>query len=298
MKAVPPYLLPAPGRVQVSEWEYLCRGEWIALPEVLPDWDYNTSLSVRRRANIDLPGALADAALGLSAPLAWLISWRATDSKLAGSAPRIEVRNGESLLTAMLPGSELGVAVDLVTHLVLASGLPPGDVAAAHSAGSILYEDQRRIVLQGDLGQFPIAIIDFADSGLDGDGSFVVEIADDPSTPVLAGVLLLVNSRDQRLVSALTGIDTSSDAAALLEQVEEEVYIQLLDHVARHATNYTAKAWDEETIGWVGSELCGRVDIAPNPRALSELRESHFSLYKTLLTGEARRSGMGREYRT
>lgn len=298
MKAVPPYLLPSPGRVQISDWEFLCRGEWTALPGVLPDWDYNTSLSVRRRVSIDLPGALADAALGQSTPLAWLISWRATDSKLAGSAPRVEVSNGESLLMAMLPGPELGVAVDLVTHLVLASEVSSGEVAAAHAAGSILYEDQCRIVLQGDLGQFPIAIIDFADSGLDADGSFVVEVADDPSTPVLAGVLLLVNSRDVRLVAALTGVDATSGAAALLEQVEEEVYVQLLDHVARNAVRYMADTWEEDTIGWIGRELCGRVDVAPTPSSLSELRDSHFSLYKTLLTGEARRSGMGRGHRS
>ncbi len=295
MKAVPPFLLVPPEAVSFSSWELWSGGDWSPLPDVMAEWDYNTDLHLRRVARIDLAAARSAAALPDDAPLNWLVSWRATDSKLAGSAPRHPVVDGATMITVILPGRELGAALDLFSRLLLAADIP-GTVSpgAARHAGSILAEHVQRLVLQGQLGQFPVALVDFAACGLDAEASFVVEMVDDPSAPVLAGLQLLINKADQALVAAVSGYDTSPAASGLLAVLEEQVAVQVIDHVVRHAEEFLFQEWDDDTIGQVGLELVRRIDRVPGLRALAELRESSTSAYLTLLVGEARRNGLGR----
>jgi len=261
----------------------------------MSDWDYNTDLHLRRIAHIDLAAARSAAALPNDAALVWLVSWRATDSKLAGSAPRLPAVDGPTIINVILPGRELGAALDLFSRLVLATDTPDSaSPGSARHAGSILTEHVQRLVLQGQLGQFPVSLVDFAACGLDAEASFVVEMVDDPSAPVLAGLQLLINRADEALVAAVSGYDTSPAASGLLAVLEEQVAVQVIDHVVRHAEEFLLQEWDDDTIGQVGLELVRRIDRVSGLRALAELRETNSPAYLTLLVGEARRNGLGR----
>lgn len=294
MRAVAPFLMVPPSLVSLGDWELNLGQDWVPLPDVLPEWDYNTDLRLRRTAGVDRNAARLAVGLSIEAELAWLVSWRATDSKLAGSAALQMVTDDSTLISVVVPGRELGAALNLYTRLVLASEADGATPGAPRHAGSVVAEHSQRVILQGDLGQFPVALVDFARCGLDPDSSFVVEIAGDPSTPVLCGIQLLINSRDIRLVDAISGRDASPAATELVSVMEEDVGTQLLDHIVRHYDEFSSDVWEDDTIGQAGLELVRRIDSIQGLKSLSDLRETNYVAYRTLLVGEARRNGLGR----
>lgn len=285
-RSVKPYLVAEPSSVIFGGWRLSTDGEWSQLGEFLSDWDYNTDLRLRGELRVDRDAVLSSTGLGGEADLRLSASWRSIDGRVGATAfirdlPLDEV----TLIEVELPGEQLGPEVDLALRLVLGRDLEAGTPGVARLAGSVLWEDVVRLALVGTAARFPAVVLDFASCGLDPDASWVLELPDDLSTPVLGGLLLLLNSRDEELVAAVSGRTKASDSTA--RQLREQVAVQLLDHAVAHAEELLRDQWDEESLASTLLTIGRRIDGGLS--RLSELRESHQTAYRAALVGEVRR---------
>lgn len=286
-----PHLVPDADSLALDGWQLLSGDEWVPLPDAVDSWDYNTDLQVRFSGRIDAERFMRSTGLDDTASLAWTLSWRNTEGRLSGCvAAQPTTLTSAFALEGILRGSDLGPVVELRATLALAEPFSSSAPGVATRAGSVLHTDRARVVLVGDLARFPATTTDFAARGLDPDASWALDIPTDLNTPVLGGIVLLINERDTELVVAVsTG---SSRGKGLRDHLHEEVAAQLLDHAVANAELLQADDWEPDTLGSVLWHLAARAD-GGLPR-LTALRGDDPAKYRALLIGEARRSGLGR----
>lgn len=288
-----PFLTVDPGHLSLSPWALIRNGEEEPLPYFLPEWDYLTHIRIQRNVTLNLTDILVSAGLDEGTPrVGWSVSWRATDSKLTGTTTPTEITADNHQLSADIPGSDLGAALDIHTRLVLLEDQErrPG---VASEAGSILFSDTHRLDLIGSQPQFPVTVIDFDAAGLDSDASFVVELANDPSMPVLSGLQLLINEKDSQLVEACRrGHTKTQPQKALLEQLDETVFLRLIEYAVDRADSLDYEQWETDSLGRVCAMLA---DQSGGVVELAEMRRRRLSSYQATVAGAARRRGMGRQ---
>lgn len=289
-----PYLVAGAEAVVHSGWERRVGDDWESLGESLPDWDYSTDLRLRTTVTVDRARFLEETGLGETAVLRCVVAYRATDGKVGDVATAWDVKiddlAGATPLEVVLPSSQLGAVIEVRTRLVLAepNDLAPPGVAAL--PGSVLWAHSVTVALAGDLARFPIAVIDFAAAGLDGDASWVLDVPDDLNSPLLGGLLLLLNRRDTVLITA---VDRDPDGP-LVTELMEGVAVGMLDYAVIHADDLTGGSWDE---GSLGENLVLLTHRAEGGLAgLVTLREARPAAYRAALVGIARRSGLGRRF--
>lgn len=298
MRSIAPFVVANAASVTLEPWNRVHGGVTEPLPEIVDGWDYATDLTLHRTARVDLPELIKSCELPEGTQLGWVVTWRAEESKLVGSSPVAPVDDGECTLSVFLPGAQLGARISLSTKIVLTAERNGAHDGTARHVGSVLFEEARSCTLLGDLAQFPIAVIDFSAAGLDPDASIVVEIDDDPDTPALAGIQLLINSADTELVAAASAtIPDNPRHTMLLADLGEQVARQLLIHAVRHADELGAGTWEPGTIGSICTSLAGRVDRVSGLEGLALAERDAPSLFQSLLAGEARRTGLGRAIR-
>jgi len=296
MPDIPPYFTAHADAVKLGPWFVLVGEEWVPLRDHVPDWDYNTAVRLRRSARVDPERFFAATRLPRSTSLVWAVTWRSTDTWLAGLALKTIVDfENDTLLVADLPPQELGAAIELSTRIVLPARRSATGSGQATDAGSILFSETRRLAMLGSAGQFPIAVLDFAEADLDVDASFVVHMSNDLSSPVLGGLLLLVNSRDSRLVDALQSRSPSGELQQLRYQLEETLASSLLRRAAAEAAQLLDGEWEDESIGALLQALA---TASPGGlAALRSLEEQNPSGFEARLVGLGRRRGIGRPLR-
>lgn len=297
MPDVAPHFVLAPTDATLGTWELFDGDGWVTLPEELAEWDPLTDLLVRRTVGLDLAAARTSTGLSDDRELRWSVWWRAGDSHLCPISATTFAAEESAILQVTLPGAELGASVDLRTRLVLADEGLQSAPGVAWRAGSVLLDDSQRINLIGSMAQFPVAVIDFEAAGLDPDASFVLDIPESPSMPVLGALQLLVNSRDERLVRALAGSGRKDPASLeLVSQMEEGVFAMLLDHATEldRADLLAGADWEEDTLGRALVMLTARAERSRGLAGLVQLRDTEPAKYRAAVVGEARRQGVGR----
>lgn len=293
MARILPYKVVPDSLIEAGAWQVLLDDEEPkALGDHLVDWDYNTDLHLSRQVETNPLAVIQACALSESARLGWSIVWRAVDSKLTNSAPAVPLAGASTVLTAVIAGQELGVAIELSTRIVLLEEIPLVQPAAS-AAGSILWNETTQVNLIGDAARFPAAIIDFGPAFLDADASLALEIDDDLEAPLLGGLQLLINARDRDLVEAVSRPPGRSEIRAhLVATVDEFVVSQLLDFARRRRSELENFDGDDDTIGAVCRTL---VDQTVPLKQLSDDYQWRHDRYQTALVGAARRRGMGRQ---
>lgn len=289
--AVRPHLLADPAAVRFDRWSIESENGWEELPPTLADWDYHTNLRLRGEIDVDLSLLRTSTALTATTPLRVSVSWRSRDGRIGSTALLAPVEDdGQHVLDVVLPGRRLGPEIDLAVRIVLADRNRDPLPGAPRLAGSAIWEHVTRLGLVGDGARFPVMVIDFADSRLDPDASWVLDLPTDLGSPVLGRLALLINSRDSQLVNAAAGRGRQS--ASVLDQLFEQVGVQLLDHAVAHATELLDDEWEPGTLGATLMALAARSEGGLSE--LVQLREQRPSAYRARLVGEARRNGVGR----
>ena len=296
MIGVPPYLTADPAAIRLQPWHRVIDGASVPLPEILDGWDYATDLHLVRDVAVDLDRVRESTELPTDVPIGWVVTWRAAESKLTGATQVQPVASGSVSVTALIPGAELGARVHISTQLVLTEERTTSEPGTAIHAGSVLHDDTRPLTLLGDLAQFPIAVVDFAAARLDPDASIVVELDSDPGTPVLAGVQLLLNVRDQELVDAASSASSSDPLRLLLtSQIGEHVTRELISYATRHSDELLATPWEAGSIGAACLGLVDRIEHVDGLVALATMEQERPGLLQSVVAGEARRNGIGRQ---
>lgn len=182
------------------------------LGDSIEEWIPSTAL--RLVAQMEILGADFASSAGLEPADEVVVTaaWRCTATHLRGvcrAGPfRLDRCEGPIPLELSIPPGSLDTGLVLRTSVSLHRRLRPGqDPTVAVRPGSILWHDHPagRLVSLGS-ARFPVHAIDFAASRFGEAGSswrLVIE-ADDLGIPFQGAVRLLINSRNDRLITAVT----------------------------------------------------------------------------------------------
>lgn len=161
-----PFLTLRSETVEASPWEIAsAAGDFRAVGEYLPDWDYTTSIRIRRTIRIRLEAAAQDLDIpGDDLALAVVVRAGTGASRLPR---RIIMENGEAvaggeaIVEMDIPGHQLSSALYLGVIIVLARSPERAGELSPRCPGDCLWHDDYWIRLEGDEPRFPIEIADF-----------------------------------------------------------------------------------------------------------------------------------------
>ncbi|QBJ97893.1 hypothetical protein ERC79_19545 [Rhodococcus sp. ABRD24] len=233
-----PFIRPPADVVIAGPWSYAVADGTEELPRELPDWDYDSVLSIRRPVQIDGLRARRLSGLAEDAEVDFTVRWASRSSALRGRAWRAEVpaRDGIEIdIEFDLDGDELGGVLDLDTVLTLRRSTEGASPAAACRPGSVLWNEKFSIVLQGDAVLFPLAIADFHYLPYPTKASWYLEIGEDLDAAALGSILLLANERREVVVNALAAAGAPSVAdRRVLSALRTDVQRALIERALTH----------------------------------------------------------------
>lgn len=288
-----PYLVAPRTAALHSGWKRYDGAHWVELGDALPDWDFNTDLAIAASVTLDDDAFLAGTGVERDCSLRLVVSWRSVDFKVGATALRLDVTVAEMAdapvhLNAALLGGEIGGVIAPYTRLELGADRHDETPGRATFAGSVLWQHEHVVAVEGNVARFPVAVVDFAAAGLDRDASWVLDVPGELDAPVLGSLLLMINERDGALVAA---VDRDPEGP-LVAAVTEGVAVELLDLAVQRSDELVAEQWDDGTLGNTLAALGSRAE--GGLAALAALREARPAAYRAALVGQARRSGLGR----
>jgi hypothetical protein len=263
-QVTPPYLLPEPSAVVAGPWT-LAGGE--QLPERLVDWDPATDLDLVREVELDIDRLLVEEALGDDARLRLLPMVRSdlTGLRIVGAATDVDLAasgQGTHPISLRVGGETLGGTVTISTRLLWLSGSNPSSLGPTR-AGSELWGDEVRCVLEGEGSRFPVSAVSFSSlATLDPGAAWTLDW--DPARledPVLGAVRLLINTDHPRV----------RDSVASASQEPGADVVRSLIHFEVARTLITTALGDEEFVESADSYPEGSVG-----RTIVDLLRTHW----------------------
>ncbi len=163
-----PYALPQPEHIRTAEWLQQIGDEDVPLQEILPHWDPGTVLQLSVKVEVNVGGIRSDCRLAPSDPLRAAILWHSLGTNLRGCGSRVDLDGTQSpllfSLTLTLPGELLADRVRVEAQLILAGPGKSGFQLSPRRPGSILWREEKMIILEGLGSRFPVELINFAES--------------------------------------------------------------------------------------------------------------------------------------
>lgn len=272
-RRVLPYRVPAEDVMTAEPWFLVAEDGEVAMPEALPDWDYQMDLHLRRTVRVDLDRARSQSGLPSDAALMLSAVWTATGSKLSGPAqhlPLLESSMSTVEFDFRLRGADLGGLLLLDTALVLAERRNDARPSSPRRAGSVLWSDRESLRLQGDAPQFPMAVIDFARTSFPDDAAWHLQISGGLESATMGSLLLLVNERNT--VTA-TAFENAGKPRQLDRIVLSAVYADAARIMIEHALNnddFTENA--DFPDGSLGATLLSLFDQLFSEQSITDIR--------------------------
>ncbi|MFE9171564.1 hypothetical protein ACFYNZ_18905 [Streptomyces kebangsaanensis] len=235
----------------------------VALPEALPDWDYQLDLHLRRRVQVDIDRTRRQCDLPAEAALSISAVWTSTGSNLSG--PAQQIRLAESGMPTVeldfqLRGSDLGGLLLLNTALVLAERRGDARPASPRRAGSILWSDRATLRLQGDAPQFPMAVIDFARTSFPDDAAWHLQISGGLEHATMGALLLLINERNSVTATAFQNAGKPRPVDRIvLSAVYADAARIMMEHALAHDEFTEDADFPDGSLGATLLSLCDRL---------------------------------------
>lgn len=202
--------MPSSSRINISEWQLNIDGEKLPLPETLPHWDQGMPLRITLKAVTDIDGIKADCELANDDIVRLAVLWYSPGTGLRGQGSYRDLDISSSSLTVTLtfsvPGMLLANRVRIEVLLVLAQNSVSASLLAPKKAGSILWREEKTILLEGQGARFPVELIDFtASQWLPENAAWFLEWNNDDYHQMLLGNMrLLINSNNASVKRAVT----------------------------------------------------------------------------------------------
>nr|WTB31475.1 hypothetical protein OG781_20065 [Streptomyces sp. NBC_00830] len=252
-RRVLPYRTPSEDVVAAESWLVVTEAGHIAMPEALPDWDYQMDLRLRRAVRIDLDRARAQSGLPADAALMLAAVWTATGSSLSGPGQHLRLPQAGIVpveIDVELRGADLGGLLLLDTALVLAERRTDGRHSSPRRAGSILWSDRETLRLQGDAPQFPMAVIDFAHTSFPDYAAWHLQISGSLESATMGALLLLVNERNTVTATAFenAGKPRPIDRVVLSAVYADAARI-MVEHALGHEDFSEDSDYPEDSLG-------------------------------------------------
>jgi hypothetical protein len=153
----------------VVDWT-LADGEGNYRPwaDTLPDWDPAATIRPAVQVTIQRDQIVEESGVGLDPKLRLGLCWHSRGSQVRGDGGSMLLQRPEApgepethTLTCAVPGGELASSVDFRVVLALESPGERSTPLSAQRAGSVLWDEERRIRLEGAGGRFPMVWTDF-----------------------------------------------------------------------------------------------------------------------------------------
>lgn len=288
---VRPYYVPSPYLIDASPWLRLVDGEWERVGDFIENWDYRTKLHLKCTLTADTQALRTESHLTDGSPLSFVVGHRALDTYLVGPATRIPLVDGLSEVALEIDADHAGSAIEITRKLVLERDRLSAHPGEARHAGSILWDDEHKLRLTGSEPMFPTEAVDFEAFGIDKRASWHLIMPPGPDDPAMGSLLLLLNSADRRLVSAVQKErNLTPEELVLLEEMEENVVTEIV--------RWALARWDDldecdrESFGAAARLLTMRV--LPDPAAWTPESQLTASMdLRSLMIGGARGIGFG-----
>ncbi|MFI1563153.1 hypothetical protein ACH4ZX_08790 [Streptomyces sp. NPDC020490] len=257
-------------------WRLVVEDGEVALPEALPDWDYQMDVHARRTLRVDLDRVRQQTGLSADVSLMLSVVWTATGSNLSGPAQHVrlsEVGTRTVELDVRLRGADLGGLLLLDTALVLAERVNDARPSSPRRAGSVLWSDRTTLRLQGDAPQFPMAVIDFARTSFPEDAAWHLQISGGMESATMGALLLLVN--EQNTVTA-TAFQNAGRPRPVDRIVLSAVYADAARVMVEHALTHEEFAEDADfPEGSLGATLLNLFDQLFPGQSITDIRLRH-----------------------
>jgi hypothetical protein len=145
------------------------------------------------------------------------------------------------------------------------------DPLAASRPGSILWQDEIAISLEGSASRFPVAVLDFAEViGLANGAAWTLEWSPgDLDQPVLGSVRLLVNRNHGPVVTAVSGGDDPR-SLAIASMIQFDVARSFLRTALRDDALLGGESFEADTVGRMLRDLLDRYWPGVDPSTLRQ----------------------------
>jgi hypothetical protein len=290
VKDVRPYFVPPQNSINASAWERRVDEEWEFLDSWVDEWDYRTQLDLRSHVTVDLAAVRSTTGLNDGTPLFWSLGWRATDSRLVSDPLISEVLDGENRLALEVSPDRAGASIALTRKVVLARNRMHAHAGEPRWAGSVLWEDEVTVRLTGHGSAFPTEIVDFRSIGRDPRTSWFLELPSSPDVAAMGSFLLLINSADTALVSAVSAGRRTSEMHRVLN---DTMFEGVVEEIVRWALARWSDLSDCEADSAGASARILTERILPDPELWTAPDIDSMSLKSAVVAG-ARSIGFGR----
>lgn len=272
-----PFRRPRQERVQGGRWEIIEGVEVMPLPEELPDWDPMTTIHLRRRVTVDLAGVQADCGLGPTDRVRLVASWRSAGSTLRGLGHvhdhALADGRAEVVLEVRIPGTDVARDVSVRSTLLLLESHTPGSLVTPRVPGSLLWSDERTVLLEGIASRFPLELVDFGSTTWLPAGAawFLEWDPEELDLPLLGSVRLYVNSAIPAVANAIRAANPDAAAKAIAQMIRIDVARTMIQGALANVDfAREPKAFGKDT---VGAAVRGMIEVffdGEDPGALRE----------------------------
>lgn len=229
----PPFLVPPLDALVCEPWTVEIGGLPEALPSRLRDWDPKQDIALKRNVQVHTGRVFEACQLGTTAKLALVVSWRSPGSGQRGCSFRRALEKHPEpqllLIDTKLPGSEMAGSIQITTRLILAEELPQNGQLSPYRAGSVLWEDDVTVMVEGLGSRFPMEVVDFRDIG------FPLKAAwrlywhrGTLHADAMGCMFLLLNKRHRRVVAAATKTVPDPETRAIWSAINAGVAREIL----------------------------------------------------------------------
>lgn len=285
-----PYRRPLEGRISTTPWQLISGASEALLGEGLPHWDYNTPVHVTRTINLDIEGVRADCMLSKSDRLRIAVVWVSSGTNLRGAGSSLDLSNKDKNQSVQLQlkvaGQFLAHNIRIRTQLILADYGNAESRLAAKIPGSVLWLEEKNVLLEGVATRFPVESIDFGKSSWmpSGAGWFLDWDKDDLNQRMLGGPRVYINSLHSRIVKAVTASAPDREDQAIISAIYFDIGRTLIrgglendDFVADHL------GYPDGTVGSVIRRLLTAIFPEMGPKGLRQMMDERSSEFDCLL---------------
>lgn len=253
-------------------------------PEPLADrlsgWDYNSDLRLGRLVSVDAAGIRTDCGLGPDDQIALVAIWRSTGTILRGLGAGQRVREGtpaQVRLEARLPSASLGGTLVVQTRLILAAARPGAGPLEPRMAGSVLWQDEVAVTLEGIGSRFPVEVVDFEASGWLPPGAawYLAWDSLELDEPFLGSVRLLANAKNRRVAAAAQNPKHPANAPTASMMYYDVGRTLIRGALASDEFTARPDQYREGSTGWAVHALLRALFPAESPAGLRGLMEQH-----------------------
>lgn len=242
---VVPFLRPVGDAISLDAWRDAA-GKEAFTDGIHRTWDPLTDISLFREVELDVARIISDCGLPPDCRLRMSASWYSPGTWLRSSQPapgaffdisgRVAHARGSLRLSA--PGPRLAGSIAIRTELTLLHpGVKPGDLSPT-IAGQILFQDPKRISLEGLGARFPVELVRFPE--ITKYAGWSLAVSTDLDRPFLGGVRLLINSDHLSVSRAVTADPPCATDRVIGSAIYYDVGRQLLLGALSH-TEFAAR---------------------------------------------------------